>query len=135
MGAFGAQYDPENDPDYTKITRMTELWFRSLDHQRTKKDAPPSIEIALTAPKDCLPSDTVRALRRLAKTLFEEHGGFQFILRRVTNDYPRWAESTSAQEAKAMEFGHNRGDVVRAVQGPGIEVAELEQQWTDGGYY
>jgi hypothetical protein len=135
MGASGARYSPENDPDYAKLARMTELWFRSLDHQRTSKDSQPIIEIALIAPKECLPSVAVRALRQLAKTLFEEHGGFQFTLRRAKDQYPESTPMTRAQEKKAMEFGHDRGDAVRAVQGSGIEVAEFEQQWSNGSYY
>jgi hypothetical protein len=135
MGAGGARYNPENDPDYAKLARMTELWFRSLDHQRTTTNMVPSIEIAVRAPQESIPGATVGTLRLLAKALFEEHGGFRFVLRRLTDDYPSCPESLSARETKAIEFGHTRGDAVRAAFGPGIEAAEFEEQWSNGGYY
>jgi len=135
MGAGGARYNPVNDPGYTKLARMTDGWFRSLDHRRTTTGVVPSIEIAITAAKECIPGATVGALRLLTKALFEEHGGFRFVLRRVADDYPSCPESLSARETKAIEFGHNRGDAVRAVLGSGIEAAEFEEQWSTGGYY
>ncbi|KAH4855833.1 hypothetical protein HBI55_057340 [Parastagonospora nodorum] len=135
MGAGGARYNPESDPDYAKLARMTELWFRSLDHQRATTDSVPSIEVAIRAPKECIPGATVGTLRQLAKALFEEHGGFRFVLRRVAEDYPICPESMSARETKAIEFGHSRGDAVRAVFGSGIEAAEFEEQWSNGSYY
>lgn len=135
MGAGGARYNPENDPDYATLARMTELWFRSLDHQRTTADLVPSIEIAIRAPKECISGATIGTLRLLAKALFEEHGGFRFVLRRVVEDYPVCLENMSARETKAIEFGHNRGDAIRAVFGLAIEAAEFEEQWSTGGYY
>jgi hypothetical protein len=132
MGASGARYNPENDPGYDKLARMTELWFRSLDHQRQTTDSVPSIEIALTAPEGCPPSITSRAQAQLGRTLFEEHGGFRFVLRR-TFEYPD-SHGRSGMEMKAIMFGHDRGDVVRAVQGRVIQPDEFAQQWGSGNY-
>lgn len=134
MGASGARYHPDSDPDYEKLARMTELWFRSLDHQRQTRNSVPSIEIALTAPEGCPALVTSRAQAQLGRTLFEEHGGFRFVLRRTFDHFPNSA-NTGGLEMKAIVFGHDTGDVVRAVQGPMIGPDEFAQQWGSGNYY
>jgi hypothetical protein len=139
MGASGARYAPEKDPQHAKLAQLTEMWFRSLDHQRTamkgKFNAVPSIEIALVAPEHCPSSVTSRALGQLARILFAEHGGFRFVLRKASHMFPDRPDDVLADETKALVVGHDRGDSVRAVRGSGIEVEEFEQQWNHGGYY
>lgn len=135
MGASGARYAPEEDPQHAKLAQLTEKWFRSLDHQRWKVDAVPSIEIGLVAPEHCPSSVTSRAIGQLARILFAEHGGFRFVLRKVDHAFPERPDDALANETKALVVGHDRGDSVRAVQGVAIEVEEFEQQWSNGGYY
>jgi hypothetical protein len=139
MGASGARYSPGNDPQYATLARLTELWFRSLDYQQSSvtpnMHVRPKIEIALTASGDCSPNVALRALSQLSRTLFAEHGGFQFTLRKASHLYPVTTEDMRAQEAKAMVIGFDRRDSVIAVQGPAIEPEEFSRQWCDGSYY
>jgi hypothetical protein len=140
MGASGARYNPESDPHHAKLSQLTESWFRSLDHQRrasvlAKDDACPTIEIALTAPENCLHSVALRAICALARVLFAENGGFQFALRKASHLYPLCTEDMLAQEKTVMMTGRDRPGLVRAVQGHDIETEEYERQWSEGGYY
>jgi hypothetical protein len=140
MGASGARYNPESDPHHAKLSQSTESWFRSLDHQRrasvlAKDDACPTIEIALTAPENCLHSVALRAICALARVLFAENGGFQFALRKASHLYPLCTEDMLAQEKTVMMTGRDRPGLVRAVQGHDIETEEYERQWSEGGYY
>jgi hypothetical protein len=139
MGASGARYSPETDPHYAKLAQLTQLWFRSLDYQRNSAainiNVLPEIEIAFTASADCSPNITLRALTQLSRTLFAEHGGFRFTLRKASHLYPACTEDICAQEGKATRIGFDSEDSVRAVQGSAIEPEEFYQQWCDGSYH
>jgi hypothetical protein len=139
MGVSGARYNPENDPQHAKLAQLTEKWFQSLIHQRTMTDgkviAVPSIEVALVAREHCPSSVTSRALGQLARILFAEHGGFQFVLRKASHVFPAYTDDVLVQDTKALMVGYARSDRVRAVQGVTIEAGEFERQWSKGGYY
>jgi hypothetical protein len=139
MGASGARYNPESDPNHAKLVLLTESWFRNLDHQRTlakfNEDACPTIEIALTTAENCSHSVALRAICALARVLFAENGGFQFALRKASHLYPLCTEDMLAQEKTVIMTGADRPGIIRAVQGSVIETEEYDRQWSQGGYY
>ncbi|KAF1911962.1 hypothetical protein BDU57DRAFT_523231 [Ampelomyces quisqualis] len=139
MGASGARYAPEKDTQHAKLVQLTDMWFRSLDHQRSaaegRLNAVPFIEVALVASEHCPPSVTSRALGQLARILFAERGGFQFVLRKASHMFSARTDDVLAHDTKALMMGHDRGDSVRAVQGTAVDAEEFEWQWSNGGYY
>ncbi|KAF2825329.1 hypothetical protein CC86DRAFT_325365 [Ophiobolus disseminans] len=140
MGASGARYNPEKDPDYPLLVRLVKRWFRSLEHQRASDpkgvDICPSIELALTAPEDWPHETVLHVLRQLAYVLFAEHGGFQFKLRNVSHLFPRCTEGMRSHERDAIDkvMVGRTGDVVRAVPGCEITLGEYEEDWTENDY-
>jgi hypothetical protein len=142
MGASGARYCPENDPQYPQLAQLTEKWFEGLERQRTSsldesktRKIRPSIEIAITGRRDCPSDATERALLQLVRALYAERGGFQFVLRKVKHLFPASTEDLLDEESKATLMGSEGGDEVRTVEGYGMEVGEFERQWCHGGYY
>jgi hypothetical protein len=140
MGASGARYASEKDPDFARLTRVMDRWFRGVEHQREsasqEERSSPALELALTAPPDW-PQETIdHAVRQLAYVLFAEHGGFHFRLRRVSHLYPARIESMRRQKEVLLDkvmLGRS-GDAVRAVLGDDIDVEEFEEEWNENSY-
>lgn len=140
MGASGARYRPEGDPDYSRLARLIEMWFRNLDYQRNllanKKDYP-ALELALTASEHCTQKDALYAVRQLSRVLFAEHGSFRFILRKASHLYPVPTDEVRFQEKWVIDktFEGRGGDVVRAVHGVDISSGEFDEEWSERSYY
>ena len=140
MGASGARYIPDSDPDYPLLVHLMARWFRSLDHQRISaskdEEVRPSIEMALTSPENWPRESVLYALRQLAYVLFAEHGGFQFKLRNVEHlSLPR-TKVMSRLEREVIDkvMAGRTGDAVRAVAGRAIGLDEYEADWSDNCY-
>lgn len=142
MGASGARYSPENDPQYHQLAHLTEMLFRNFERQKVSdlnklsaQKIRPTLEIAITGRKDCPSDATERALLQLVRALYAERGGFQFVMRKVDHLFPGSTEDLLDQESKAMLMGPDRGDEVRTLEGREIGVDEFARQWSHGGYY
>jgi hypothetical protein len=141
MGASGAHYSPQSDPDHDRLAHLINMWFRSLEYQRnssvTSEDALPSIDIALVASDTCPHMVTLHALRQLTRALFAEHGGFRFKMRKIDHMFPRRTDKMCHEEDWVIEHAFEGGgsNVIKATRGYDIDIKEFKEEWSQGDYY
>jgi hypothetical protein len=141
MGASGARYNPQSDPDHERLAHLIKMWFRSLEYQQknsaASQDALPSIEIALVASDACPHMVTLHALRQLARVLFAEQGGFRFKIRKVDHMFPRRTDKMCHEEDWVIDNAFQGSGIsgIKAMRHGDINLKEYEEEWNHGNYY